>query len=817
MGCYLSKGAGASTYRVEDNGKDARAQLDEAAEDSFDLAGNREEPTVLTPLFDGEFRFSRTVQGKRLVSKVTQSKSAPLEHVLAPGPEEREWPQPSTSDGEDEVEGKEYLATMLRSKYFFAQLRSDIFQEILSVAEQTTCGAEDTIYKEGDETDCVYLFETGSFFCLMGDNRRSFSARQGDLVAQMEEIRLRRRTGVLTSISGGTYWSINIQTFKKACRIFMDSLDHRFLTQVDYFLYLDEDHLLECAFQMQIINVPPGKGMSHYVDPGKHLYILRKGTISDEVTNRVISSHQVFGENDIYSGDTSVSNYKCLEPALVLQLPESKYTQYLDSGLVGIFEDKIKIQIVQEIAKLKKVHGKKVDEIFQLFEEKTYTSGTALAMPGEVLDSMVILKEGELVQVEERNGKMTSSRTLNPYSVFGVWDLIRNRKPSTGICVKSEKATCIILTRSDLKQAIQDQSQLGRRNSSFIKDVAKIKSPAKTRQQKKQKKQKKGKYALGDFRPTKMLGQGQFGVVMQVHHVKTNKVFALKVQYRREIEELGQVERVRQERLSIGRLDHPNICKFVASFKDENAVYLLMEAAKGGELFYHLEASSAKRFDERTACFIAASVLGALQHIHQCGLIYRDLKPENILLDSKGYPKLVDFGCAKIAEETNLTMCGTPEYVPPELIQGLGYDYRSDYWQFGVLLYEMICGFTPFEPGFCADHATKARLIYERILTGEVDFPRHVSCEAKDLIGKLLVLHPDDRLDGELEADALAVENHPWFRYFKISPAAVAKRKIAPCLVPASENSFQPNMGMINFTRIPQPNTASTNVLDDVY
>ena len=822
MGCFASKGAGPGAYEVSKlaDAFEDRKSVD-GAENSVtegDQGGPLDGSPCFTPLFDGDFRFSRTVQGKKLVSKVTQSKSAPLEHVLAAGRDEDNG-RPSTSD--DDMEGKEYLVEVLKSKYFFAHLREGMFQELVGMAEQHSCEAEDTLYRSGDETDSVFLMESGSFFCLMANDQGSFSAKQGDLLVSMEEVRSRGRNGTMTSVSGGVYWTLDIKTFKKACRVFMDSLDYRFLTQVDYFLYLGEDHLLESSFHMHVINVPRGKGLSHYVDTGKHLYVLRKGSISDTTTDRVISSHQVFAESDIFSQETSVSNYKCLEKALVLQLPEAKYDRYLGLGLMGIFEDKIKIQIVQEVARIKKVHGNRVEDIFQLFEEKVFTSGTALAMPNESLDSTVILKKGTLVQVEEKHGKMTSIGKLEPYAVFGLQAMIRNKKPPTGICVKSETATCIVLSKEKLTQLTQDDGL--RRNSSFIKDAPRKKRNSaksiknKTKAKVKTKKKKNGNYSLGDFRPMRLLGQGQFGVVLQMQHIKSNKIFALKVQYRREIEELGQVERVRQERLALGRLDHPNICKFVASFKDEKAVYLLMEAARGGELFYHLEASAAKRFDEHTACFIAASVLGALQHIHQCGLIYRDLKPENILLDSKGYPKLVDFGCAKIAEDSNLTMCGTPEYVPPELIQGLGYDYRSDYWQYGILLFEMLCGFTPFEPGFCADHATKARLIYERILMGRVDFPRHVSQEARDLIKKLLVLDPDQRLDGRLDETARAIETHPWFGYHKMTVAGVAKKKISPCLMPASENSFQPNMGGINFTRIPQPNTTSTNVLDDVY
>ena len=810
MGCYLSKGTREANYEV---GQD---EIDRvlSGNDVSDSAAEQLEST-LTPLFDDEFRFSRTVQGKKLVSKVTQSKAAPLEHVLAQRGENRSAPTiVSTSH-----EGKEYLVEHLKSIFFFSQLRREIFNEIITHSERYVCQSNDTLFVEGDEIDSIYFFESGSFFCLL-DKKTSLSCRGGDILVSVEEIRNRRRSGTMSATSDGMYWKIDIDVFKKACRVFMDSLDHRFLTQVDYFLYLDEDSLLECSFYLQVIQIPTGKALSQLesIDQGgRHLYVLRKGSIVDTLTERMISSHQVFCEGDIFSDESTVGNYKCTERALVLQLREKNYSLYLDQGLMGIFEDKIKIQILQEIVKEKKVHGQKVDDIFNLFEERVFSEGTMITMPNEMVDRVVILKKGELIEVEERHGKMISCGTLKPYRVFGLAAMVKDKRLKSGVCVKNESATCIILSRTDLKNALK--SVPSRRDSSFLVSAgaSAAKKPKVKKTSSYKKNNKKSKYNLGDFRPTKMLGQGQFGVVLQVQHAKTNKVFALKVQYRREIEELGQVDRVKQERICIGRLEHPSIVKFITSFKDEKAVYLLMEAARGGELFYHLEASSRKRFDERTACFIGASILGALQHIHERGLIYRDLKPENILLDSKGFPKLVDFGCAKVSEDRNMTMCGTPEYVPPELIQGIGYDYRSDYWQFAVLLYEMICGFTPFEPGFCADHATKARLIYERILTGTVQFPRHVSCEARDLISKLLVRNPLDRLDGQLDESAQAIEGHPWFQYHKITPAVIAKKKITPPLTPASENSFTPNMGGINFTRIPQPNTSSTMVLDDVF
>jgi len=219
MGCFASKGAGPGAYEVSKlaDAFEDRKSVD-GAENSVtegDQGGPLDGSPCFTPLFDGDFRFSRTVQGKKLVSKVTQSKSAPLEHVLAAGRDEDNG-RPSTSD--DDMEGKEYLVEVLKSKYFFAHLREGMFQELVGMAEQHSCEAEDTLYRSGDETDSVFLMESGSFFCLMANDQGSFSAKQGDLLVSMEEVRSRRRNGTMTSVSGGVYWTLDIKTFKKACK-----------------------------------------------------------------------------------------------------------------------------------------------------------------------------------------------------------------------------------------------------------------------------------------------------------------------------------------------------------------------------------------------------------------------------------------------------------------------------------------------------------------------------------------------------------------------------------------------------------------------
>ena len=185
-----------------------------------------------------------------------------------------------------------------------------------------------------------------------------------------------------------------------------------------------------------------------------------------------------------------------------------------------------------------------------------------------------------------------------------------------------------------------------------------------------------------------------------------------------------------------------------------------MDFLNGGELFYHLRKD--QKFSERRACFYAAQLVEALRCLHMNGIIYRDLKPENVLLDSQGYIKITDFGLSKQGVPTNkanaktYSYCGTPEYLAPEIIQGIGHGKGADWWSLGALLYEMLCGRPP--------HYQKNRkqMMYD-IVNLPVQMQRHFSNEAKSLLTGLLNRDPAKRLGGG-SADASDIMSHAFFR-----------------------------------------------------
>ena len=145
---------------------------------------------------------------------------------------------------------------------------------------------------------------------------------------------------------------------------------------------------------------------------------------------------------------------------------------------------------------------------------------------------------------------------------------------------------------------------------------------------------------------------------------------------------------------------HPFILKLVCTYQDQTRLYMLMELCLGGELFsllhYHGGASDANGLDVGQTRFYSSCVLDGLAYLHSRKICYRDLKPENLLIDDEGYIKIVDFGFAKVIEGKSYTLCGTPEYLAPEIVLAKGHNKGVDYWALGVLIYEMRHSHSPF-------------------------------------------------------------------------------------------------------------------------
>nr|GMD34796.1 serine/threonine-protein kinase Aurora-3 [Ipomoea batatas] len=259
----------------------------------------------------------------------------------------------------------------------------------------------------------------------------------------------------------------------------------------------------------------------------------------------------------------------------------------------------------------------------------------------------------------------------------------------------------------------------------------------------------KKQWSIDDFEIGKPLGKGKFGRVYLAREIKSKYVVALKIIFKEQIEKYRLHHQLRRELEIQSSLRHPNVLRLYGWFHDDERIFLILEYAHGGELYKELRKSGT--FSEEQAATYIASLTQALAYCHEKHVIHRDIKPENLLLDHEGRLKIGDFGWSVQSKSKRHTMCGTLDYLAPEMVENKAHDYAVDNWTLGVLCYEFLYGMPPFE-------AESQKDTFRRIMRVDLNFPStpQVSAEAKNLISRLLVKDSSKRLSLE------KIMDHPW-------------------------------------------------------
>jgi len=540
------------------------------------------------------------------------------------------------------------------------------------------------------------------------------------------------------------------------------------------------EHKAKVVAEMYRSEVKAGTSVITQGERGDHLYVVETGEFHIFVNKVHVATRKagtVFGELALMYNAPRAATVTATKDSTVWIVDRYTFRRIVTDAQNKTFSQYIgflnKVQLLQPLAQYER------DKIAEAIEEVTVDAKTVVMKQGDPGDCMYIVHSGNLTVTKKEEGETEFKEVLKLKSgdVFGERALMKNEARAATVTADTE---CSLLRLPEesfrlLLGPLEDILQ-----HKLISYDSKLDPVAiqEGQEKKEQIEEVEKKIPYSDLRVIGTLGKGSFGYVQLVKDVNSKATFALKAVSKAQIVQTGQQGHIMSEKRVMQNFKHPFCIRLHNTYKDKNRLYFLLEPSLGGELFSVLRARTL--FDEDTARFYAGSVVLAFEYMHSKNYIYRDLKPENLLLDDRGFLKVTDFGFAKeLLTGRTWTLCGTPDYLAPEIVAGKGHGKGVDWWTLGVFIYEMLASYPPF-------YDEDPMKTYAKIMHGNITFPSHFSKESVNLVQKLLHHKPTKRL-GVVKGGAKLIKKHAWFKNFDFDK--LYAREVKPPIVPKIKNA----------------------------
>lgn len=521
------------------------------------------------------------------------------------------------------------------------------------------------------------------------------------------------------------------------------------------FRHIDDEDKNIFANVMHTIHVNSGEDLIVEGDEGHCFYVVQEGEFEvlqidqDTKENAKVDHHGPggsFGEMALMYNAPRNATCRALTPCVVRCLERMMFNRIVQ--IIGTRKTEQYSQWLANVELLAPLSNVERSKLAEALEVEDYAPNQVVFQQGEASLAMFVIVKGEVVVTKNTDDVDRELGRCRSGEFFGERALMDRPAPRTGTVTAAVATRLLRLDRTAFELLLGPLEDVLRRR---------LDGTSETGQPKKTKRWRPLEVSIGDLEVVGVLGKGSYGFVQLVKHVKTGKTFALKAVSKQRIVETKQKAHVMDEKNLMTQLNHPFMVKLLATFKSKNLLFFLLEPVLGGELFTVLR--RLRMFNVGQAKFYAAQVVLMFQYLHDKMYAYRDLKPENLLLDKQGYLKLTDFGFLKRVKHKTWTMCGTPEYLAPEVISSNGYQISVDWWTLGIFIFEMLASYTPF-------YGAGGHLqMYNRISRGKFKYPSHFPKDVKNLIKGLLQVQPSKRL-GVVQGGAVSVMIHKWFKGF---------------------------------------------------
>jgi len=605
----------------------------------------------------------------------------------------------------------------LMENFIFATLSDEELTSLVDAMDIVPVAAGENIITQGAEGDYYYVVEKGTF-SVMVNNSVVGQITEGKSFGELALLYNQPRAATIRADTAAEVYSLDRDTFRYTLAhssANRNAETQAALSKVSLLSTLTEDQIAKVSEAVELVTYNPGDTIIKKGSEGNIFYMIKDGVVkvSDVGANSQFADHKLragdyFGERALVTGEPRAANVVAESKVVVMALDRTAFNSLL-GPLKDLIDHNMNIRVLESIKLFANLSAAERTKIAKCFSSEAHPSGTTICKEGDKGSKFYIIKDGTAKVVS--NGNTVVELIGGTY--FGEMALLEDdvRKASV---ITTSAVDLFVLDRSAFTK------NLGNLKDIMARDMA---------ERKKTMEAGAGNVAcdikFSELKTLAVLGSGTFGKVTLVQNKK--EVYALKAMLKSEIVAHKQQTNVLNEKNVMIQCNHTFVLRLHTTYKDPKKLYMLLEFVQGGELFSVLHTATTDGVPDHQAKFYGAAVILALEHLHHKDIAYRDMKPENCLIDKHGYPKMVDFGFAKVIKGKSFTLCGTPEYLAPEIVLGRGHNKAVDYWAFGILLHEMSAGYSPFSDPQGMDQV----VICKNIVNGRLVFPKNFHPDLK--------------------------------------------------------------------------------------
>ncbi len=647
--------------------------------------------------------------------------------------------------------------------------------------------AGEDIVVQGEEGKEFYVLESGLAEVFV-DGTNVASYEPGGSFGELALVYHAPRAATVRASTPCVLWYVKLCDFRQLLASAASGTMLKrceFLSRIPLIRNLSKAQISKLADALKRMEFDEGTYIIRQGETGNMFYLIESGNVcctqyksatdTTEVPLLNLKEGDYFGEMALMLEEPRAAHCIAVTgPVSCLCLSRIEFFTLL-GPIQNVLQNNMRVRILKSVPLLSSLTDVELCRIADALSVRSFKEQEYICTQGAYGTQFFVINEG-MVKIVNNSGDSKGQIELGKGDYFGERALIKNEKCNCDV-IAVGKVDCLVLEQEDfhnlltpLMNVMQLEIDMRSKDWDFNKsektegdELEKPDAPV----------VRKGrKVEFESLEQISMLGVGTFGRVKLVQVKETGQCYALKCMQKSQIAKSFQRENVMNEKNILFSCDHPFIMNLISTFNRKHEVFMLTELILGGELWSYiykkitaLPRSSIGGFTTEVAKFYTAGVILTLDYLHSHNIAYHDVKPENVLVNLDGFVKCVDFGFAKYIpfmhknklRTKSFTICGTPDYLAPEIILSRGHDRSVDYWSLGCFVFELLVGKTPFVDSRHTEIFKKA-IRSDQFLT----FPKGFDPNAEDLIRRLLRSNCAFRL-GNLGGGTSDIISHPWF------------------------------------------------------